>query len=80
MCCLYLDILNFVKINVFHLQRRGACQVRKPVQNWSRRGSYFETADAINFECMGICVLIPAQESEMRGYHVYLLIVKYLSH
>ena len=32
------------------------------------------------FECMGICVLIPAQESEMRGYHVYLLIVKYLSH
>ena len=31
------------------------------------------------FECMGICVLSPALESEMRGYLVYLLIVKYLS-
>ena len=29
-------------------------------------------------ECMGICVLSPAQENEMRGYLVYLLIVKYL--
>ena len=32
------------------------------------------------FECMGICVLRPAHESEMRGYLVYVLIVKYLSH
>ena len=31
------------------------------------------------FECMGICVLSPAHESEMRGYLVYLLIVEYLS-
>ena len=31
------------------------------------------------FECMGICVLSPAHESEMRGYHVHVLIVKYLS-
>ena len=30
------------------------------------------------FECMGICGLSPAHESEMRGYLVYLLIVKYL--
>ena len=29
------------------------------------------------FECMGICVLNPAHESEMRVYLVYLLIVKY---
>ena len=28
------------------------------------------------FECMGICVLSPAHESEMRGYFVYVLIVK----
>ena len=28
------------------------------------------------FECMGICVLSPAHEREMRGYRVYLLIVK----
>ena len=27
---------------------------------------------------MGICVLSPAHESEMRGYLVYVLIVKYL--
>ena len=33
------------------------------------------------FECMGVCcVLNPAHENEMRGYLVYLLIVKYLSH
>ena len=30
------------------------------------------------FECMGICVLSPAHESEMRDYLVYLLIVKKL--
>ena len=30
------------------------------------------------FGCMDICVLSPAHESEMRGYLVYLLIVKYL--
>ena len=32
------------------------------------------------FECMGIYVLSPAHKSEMRGYLVYVLIVKYLSH
>ena len=32
----------------------------------------------ILFECMCICVLSPAHESERRGYRVYLLIVKYL--
>ena len=32
------------------------------------------------FECMGICVLSPAHESGMRGYLVYLLIIKNLSH
>ena len=32
------------------------------------------------FECMGICVLSPAHESGMKGYLVYVLIVKYLSY
>ena len=32
------------------------------------------------FECMGIRVLSLAHESKMRGYLVYVLIVKYLSH
>ena len=31
------------------------------------------------FECMGICILSPEHESEMRGYLVYVLIVKRLS-
>ena len=30
------------------------------------------------FECMGICVLSPAHESDMRGYLDYVLIVNYL--
>ena len=32
------------------------------------------------FECVGICILSPAHESEMRSYLVYVLSVKYLSH
>ena len=32
------------------------------------------------FVCMGICVLSLAHESEMRGYLVYVLIVKKISH
>ena len=32
------------------------------------------------FEYMGICVLSPSHESEMRAYLVYVLIVKYLLH
>ena len=35
---------------------------------------------AMLFERMGICVLSPAHEHEMRGDLVYVLIVKYLSH
>ena len=27
------------------------------------------------FECTGVCVLIPAHESEMRGYLVCLLLI-----
>ena len=29
------------------------------------------------FECMGVCFLSQTHESEMRGYLVYALIVKY---
>ena len=28
------------------------------------------------FECMGVCVLSPAHKSEMRGYLIYVQIVK----
>ena len=40
------------------------------------RGNIF--GQPMLFECMGICVLSPAHESEMRGYLVYVLIVKIL--
>ena len=30
------------------------------------------------FECMGICILSPGHEREMRDYLVFLLIVKYV--
>ena len=43
----------------------------------SEQGNIF--GQPMLFECMGICVLSPAHEREMRGYLVYLLIVKYLS-
>ena len=44
----------------------------------SRTGAEGETIveQPVLFECMGICVLSPAHESEMRGYLVYVLIVK----
>ena len=32
------------------------------------------------FGRMGICVLSPAHESEMKDYLFYLLILKYISH
>ena len=40
------------------------------------RGNIF--GQPMLFKCMDICVLSPARESEMRGYLVYVLIVKYL--
>ena len=42
------------------------------------RGNIF--GQPMLFEFMGIGVLSPAHESEMRGYLVYVLIVKFLSH
>ena len=42
------------------------------------RGNIF--GQPMLFERMGICVLNPAHEREMRGYLVYMLILKYLSH
>ena len=44
----------------------------------AERGNIFE--QPMLFECVGICVLSSAHESEMRGYLVYVLIVKYVSH
>ena len=71
-----------MKINVFRsffafrLEMHGRCD------NQYKTGADRENilGQPMLFECMGICVLSPAHESEMRGYLVYVLIVKYLSH
>ena len=52
--------------------------MREPVKIGADKGNILEQPRL--FECMGICVLNPAHESENRGYLVYVLIVKYLSH
>ena len=79
---LYPDIFSCVTINVF----RSFFAFR--LEMHVRCGSQYKTgADGENlwgqsmlFEYMGICVMSPAHESEMRGYLVYLLNVKYSSH
>ena len=72
-CCLYLDIFSCVKINVFRSFFAFRLEMHVRCDNQYRTG-----ADRGNilgqpmlFECMGICVLSPAHESEMRGYLVY---------
>ena len=79
---MYQDIFNCVKINVFRsfFAFRLEMHVRSDNQ-------YKTEADRGNilgqprlFEYMGICVLSPAHESEMRGYLDYVLIVKNLFH
>ena len=80
-CWSYLDIFSCVKI--FFLFFFFAFKAEKYV----RCDNQYETgADKGNifgqpmlFECVGICVLSPAHESEMRSYLEYVLIVKYLS-
>ena len=75
-------MFSCVKISVFgsffafRLEMRVRCD--NQYQTGANRGSIF--GQPILFECMGICVLSPGHESEMRGYLLYVLIVKSLSH
>ena len=79
---MYLDIFSCVEINVFRsffalrLEMHVRCDNQYKIG--ADRGNILE--QPMLFECMGICVLSPAYESEMMGYLVYVLIVKYLSH
>ena len=75
-----MDIFSCVKINVFCSSFGLRLETHVRCANQYKTG-----ADGGNilgqpmlFECMGICVLSPAHESEVRGYLAYLLIVKYL--
>ena len=81
-CSLYLDTFSCAEINVFHSFFALRLEMHVRGDNQYKTG-----ADRGNilgqprlFLCMGICVLSPAHESEMRGYLVYVLIIKYLSH
>ena len=79
---LYLDIFSCVKINVFRsfFVFRFEMHVRcdNQYKTGADRGNIL--GQPLLFVCMGICVLSPGHESEMRGYRVYVLIVKYLYH
>ena len=81
-CWLYLDTFSCVKINVFRsfsaLRLKMHVRCVNEYKTGADRGNIL--GQPTLFECMDICVLSPAQESEMRGYLVYLLIVNYLSH
>ena len=82
-CWLYLDIFSCVKITVFRSFFAFRLKMHVECDNQCKTG-----ADRGNilgqprlFECMGICVLSPAHESETRRYLVFVIvIVKYLSH
>ena len=79
---MYLDIFSCVKMNVFCWFFAFRLEMHIRCDNLHKTGADRENilGQPMLFECMGICVLSPAHESEMRGYLVYVLIVKYLSH
>ena len=79
---MYLDIFMCVKIIVFRSFFAFRLEMHVRCDNQYKTGADRRNilGQPMLFECMGICVLSPAHESEMRGYLVYVLIVKYLSH
>ena len=81
-CGVYLDIFSCVKMNVFRSFFAFRLGMHVRCDNQYKTGADRENilGQPVLFVCMGICVLSPAHESEMRGYRVYVLIVKNLSH
>ena len=79
-CGLYLDIFSCVKMNVFHSFFAFMLEMHVRCDKQYKTGTDRENilGQPMLFECRGICVLSPAHESEMRGYLVYVLIVKNL--
>ena len=82
MCGLYLDIFSCVKMNVCRSFFAFMLEMHVRCDNQYKTGTDRENifGQPMLFVCMGICVLSPAHEREMRGYLVYVLIVKKLSH
>ena len=81
-CGLCLDIFSCVKMKIFCSFFVFMLEMHDRCDNQYKTGANRENifGQPMLFVCMGICVLSPAHESEMRGYLVYVLIVKYLSH
>ena len=79
---MYLDIYSCVKINIFRSFFAFRLEMHVRCDNQYKTGAHRENilGQPMLLECMGIRVLSPAHESEMRGYLVYVLIVKDLSH
>ena len=75
---LYLDIFSCVKMNVFRSFFAFMLEMHVTCNNQYKTGADRENilGQPMLFVCMGICVLSPAHESEMRGYLVYVLIVQ----
>ena len=80
-CVLYLDFFSCVKMNVFRSFFAFTLEMHVRCNNQYKTGADREDilGQPMLFVCMGICALSPAHESEMRGYLVYVLIVKNLS-
>ena len=77
---MYLDIFGCVKMNVFCSFFAFRLEMHVRCDNQYKTGADGENilGQPRLFECMAICVMSPAHESEMRGYLVHVLIVKKL--
>ena len=73
-----MDIFSCVKMNIFRSFFAFRLEMHVRCDNHYKTGADRETilGQPVLLVCMGICVLSPGHESEMRGYLVYLLIVK----
>ena len=79
---MYLDSFSCVKMNVFRSFCAFMLEMHVRCDNQYKTGADSENilGQPMLFACMGICVLSSAHDSEMRGYLVYVLIVKNLSY
>ena len=79
---MYLDIFSCMKMTVFRSFFAFRLEIYVRCDNQYKIGADRENilGQPMLFVCMGICVLSPAHEIEMRGYLVNVLIVKKLSH
>ena len=66
--CLYLDIFSCVKMNIFRSFFAFMLEMHVRCDNQYKTGADRENilGQPMLFECMGICILSPAHESEMR--------------